>query len=544
MRPPAAQYKFAPVTATSPARLSLIVIEDSADDYELILRRIGTLFPDVFAQRVESAAALVEVLGQREWSAVLSDHRLPGFSSHDALAIVRARTRDLPFVIVSGAIGEDAVVESMHAGADDFVMKDRLGRLGMVLTRALQSAEARARQRKIEAAYQESEARLRAVASNLPGMMFRIDIRDGRVSFDYVSEGARRLFGLAPDDVMRDATLFFQRFSTEDAGGLLTALHHTIEGDGFITWTASICDPGAVEWVQVEAESRQLGPRHVVWDGLVIDVTAAKRAENSLRESRQEMRELARHQAQVREEERDVVARELHDDVGSMLTGVRFETAWLKSLLKASPEADDALKQLDELVEGAILACNRIMHDLHPAILEQGIVAALEWQARKFGKRIGVECRFHPPAEEIEMDSESSMAMFRICQEALNNVAKHACARKVDVVMTVQPDIIALSIADDGIGLTDDAIRRAGRFGLRGMRERALALGGNIAINSSLSGTTITLTLPPIAPPSAELQAAADEAPGAIAETPGRAPPGAVADGSEIGRNAAAGDAR
>ena len=152
------------MTATSAAPLSLIVIEDSVDDFELILRHIRTLFSDVFAQRVESAAALAEALGAREWSAVLSDHRLPGFSSHDALAIVRARTSDLPFVIVSGAIGEDAVVESMHAGADDFVMKDRLGRLGMVLTRALQNAQARVRPRKIEAAYQESEARLRAVA--------------------------------------------------------------------------------------------------------------------------------------------------------------------------------------------------------------------------------------------------------------------------------------------------------------------------------------------------------------------------------------------
>ena len=110
--------------------------------------------------------------------------------------------------------------------------------------------------------------------------------------------------------------------------------------------------------------------------------------------------------------------------------------------------------------------------------------------------------------------------------------------------MTAQSGIIALSIADDGIGLTDDAIRRAGRFGLRGMRERALALGGNIAINSSLSGTTITLTLPAVSPPSAELQAAADESPGAAAGTPVRAPVDAAADGTAAGRNAATGDAR
>ena len=194
--------------------LSLIVIEDSLDDYELIVRRVRAAHPEVFAQRVDSAAALDAALADRTWSAVLSDHRLPGFGSHEALAIVRARTADLPFIIVSGAIGEDAVVEVMRAGADDFVMKDRLNRLDLVLKRALEATAAKRRQRETESAYQESEARLRAVAANLPGMMFRIDIRDGRVTFDYVSDGARRLFGIGADEIAADATTFFGRFAT------------------------------------------------------------------------------------------------------------------------------------------------------------------------------------------------------------------------------------------------------------------------------------------------------------------------------------------
>ena len=480
--------------------LSLIVIEDSLDDYELIVRRVRAAHPEVFAQRVDSAAALDAALADRAWSAVLSDHRLPGFGSHEALAIVRARTADLPFIIVSGAIGEDAVVEVMRAGADDFVMKDRLNRLDLVLKRALEATVARRHQRETESAYQESEARLRAVAANLPGMMFRIDIRDGRVTFDYVSDGARRLFGIGADEIAADATTFFGRFATPDATNLLTALHHAVDGDGFLTWTAAISAPDAVEWVQVDASSRRVGPGHAVWDGLVIDVTAGKRAERELRRAREELQQLARHLAEVREEERDVVARELHDDVGSMLTGVKFETAWLKGLMRDVPAAGDSLKQLDELVEGAILACNRIMQDLHPAILEQGIVAALEWQTQAFGKRIDVACRFHPPAGDVSLDTGASMAVFRICQESLNNVAKHACARHADVTLAVNRDMLALSIADDGIGLSESALKRNGHFGLRGMRERALALGGELAIASSQQGTTITLTLPLLQP--------------------------------------------
>ncbi|MEO6927676.1 MAG: ATP-binding protein, partial [Casimicrobiaceae bacterium] len=472
------------------------LIEDSPDDFELIMRRVRALYPDVFALRVETAAALRAAVEERTWSAVLSDHRLPGFSSHEALAIVREVTPALPFIIVSGAIGEDAVVEAMRAGADDFVMKDRLSRLEIVLKRTLETAAARRRQRETESAYQESEARLRAVAANLPGMMFRINIEDGRVAFDFVSDGARRLFGIGAEEIAGDAALFFGRFAKQDATNLLTALHHAVDGDGFLTWTASIVAPDAVEWVQIEASSRRVAPRHAVWDGLVIDITAAKRAERELRESREELQQLARHLAEVREEERDVVARELHDDVGSMLTGVKFETTWLKGLIRNAPEAADSLKQLDELVEGALLACNRIMQDLHPAILEQGIVEALEWQARVFGKRIGTVCRFHPPAEEIALDTGASMAVFRICQESLNNAAKHACARSVDVTLCATPEQILLTIADDGIGMSDTATRRAGQFGLRSMRERAMALGGELRIASGPQGTTISLALP------------------------------------------------
>ena len=152
---------------------------------------------------------------------------------------------------------------------------------------------ARRRQREIETAYQESEARLRAVAANLPGMMFRIDIRDGRVAFGYASDGARRLFGVPPEAIVADAAAFFGRFGVADAAALLAALHHGVDGDGFLTWTGAVTAPDVVEWVQIEAMSRLIGKAHVVWDGLVIDVTATKHAERDLTRSREELRELA-----------------------------------------------------------------------------------------------------------------------------------------------------------------------------------------------------------------------------------------------------------
>ena len=486
----------------APAPRTVVVIEDSVDDFELVERRLRTALPGANASRVDSAAALGMALAAGIPDLVLCDHRLPGFSLPEALAMVRARDPDVPFVVVSGAIGEDAAVDVMRAGVDDFVMKDRLGRLEPVLVRALDAAASRRRQRETETALQESEARLRAVAANLPGMVFRIDIRDGHVAFAYASDGVRRLFGLPPEAILADPAAFFGRFGITEAAGLVAALHHGIEGDGFLTWTGAVTEPDAVEWVQIEAMSRRRSAAHVVWDGLVIDVTAAKHAERDLTRSREELRELAGHLAAAREDERDVVARELHDEVGSMLTGIKFETTWLKGLLRSAPEAAESLKQLDELVEGAALACNRIMQGLRPAIIEQGIVAAIEWQAQMFAKRHAIACRFHPPQREVALDAGAAMAVFRICQESLNNIAKHAMARHVDVTLDAGA-ALSLVVADDGIGMGESALHKPGHFGLRGMRERALMLGGHLDVASSVAGTVITLRLP-LAPVAAD----------------------------------------
>ncbi|HKO88286.1 MAG TPA: response regulator, partial [Burkholderiales bacterium] len=154
--------------------LRLLVVEDSEADYELLriaLRRSGYALE---AHRVEDEKEMRAALSEREWDAVISDHRLPTFSAHDALATLQSYGLDVPFIILSGAIGEDAAVEAMRAGADDYILKDRLARLIPAIERSMRAAAARAKQRAAEAALRESETRLHAIAANLPGMLFRM----------------------------------------------------------------------------------------------------------------------------------------------------------------------------------------------------------------------------------------------------------------------------------------------------------------------------------------------------------------------------------
>jgi two-component system, NarL family, sensor histidine kinase UhpB len=181
-----------PAASAAPRRaIALLVVEDSDDDYLLLLARLKSGGLTVTARRVETASALQEALAGARWSAVVSDHRLPRFSSIEALAMVRAHDPDMPFLIVSGAIGEEAAVEAMRAGADDYLMKDKLSRLVPALERALDTASVRRAQRDGERALAESEERFRALSANLPGMVFQLEARDDALTLLYASDGSR-----------------------------------------------------------------------------------------------------------------------------------------------------------------------------------------------------------------------------------------------------------------------------------------------------------------------------------------------------------------
>jgi len=485
------------MTASS-SPLALIVIEDSPDDYALLLARLTRGSRPVESVRVETREALEAALRQRAWDAVISDHRLPQFTSLEALARVRAHDRDLPFLIVSGAIGEEVAVEAMRAGADDYLMKDKLGRLEPALARALEAAATRRRQRAAEQALVESETRFRALTANLPGMVFQLEQDGDAFRLTYVSEGARRLFGVAPDALTQDIGNALARLPRADAAGLLRALRRAARGGGELRWVGRLqVAPGDAHWIELSASARAVAPGRSVWDGIVADVTPRKRAEAALTASREELRTLATHQTRVREQEREVIAREIHDDVGSTLTAIKFELAFLRSALKDDARFGEPIGRVTQLIDHAILSSTRIMHDLRPGILDEGVVAALEWQARSFEQRMGIACRFASSHDEIPLSPEQAIAVFRICQEALNNVAKYAQAKSVDIRLRAGAGRLTLDIGDDGRGIEPADLHRPDRFGLRGMRERAHSLGGSVDVRGEPGrGTSISVSLP------------------------------------------------
>jgi PAS domain S-box-containing protein len=232
--------------------------------------------------------------------------------------------------------------------------------------------------------------------------------------------------------------------------------------------------------------------------GIQRDVTDRHQAAEEIRASRQELRALTARLQQVREEERTSIAREIHDELGQALTGLKLDIAWMKSRL---PRDHDVLAQCGSIIQridGTLSAVRRIATELRPSVLDQlGLAAALEWQGHEFEARTGIEVTMALCPDECTIPDHLASSVFRIFQESLTNVARHAGATRVAIRLSQTARLLTLEVSDDGVGIPPDRLEGTASLGLVGMRERALACGGEFTITGRPAlGTTVLLRIP------------------------------------------------
>jgi signal transduction histidine kinase len=250
-------------------------------------------------------------------------------------------------------------------------------------------------------------------------------------------------------------------------------------------------------WVELAGTPCPEPDGSVLWQGVIMDITPQKMAEEALTRSREDLRALTVHLEKAKEEERKAIAREIHDEIGAIIASLKFDVAWLRSRPSMQPEQLERLAGTEALLESARQASDRIARNLRPSVLDQGIVAALEWLTREFGKRYSIATRFRSNREQVDLDEARRTAMFRIGQEALTNIAKHAGGSRVTVELFCSNNAVTLEIVDNGSGMRPGALAKDGRFGVRGMRERATSLGGWLELSSiPQQGTAVMLSLP------------------------------------------------
>jgi PAS domain S-box-containing protein len=232
--------------------------------------------------------------------------------------------------------------------------------------------------------------------------------------------------------------------------------------------------------------------------GIQRDVTSRREAEDELLRSRQELRDLTARLQAVREEERTCIAREVHDELGQALTGLKIDLAWLKSRVTDRPGLAERVQSVIVRIDGAMDTVRRIATNLRPSVLDDlGLVAAVEWQALEFERSTGITTRLEVEADHAEHDDLCATTVFRILQETLTNVARHARATAVHIALRVSAEGLALEVGDNGRGITDAERRSPRSLGLVGIRERAIACGGELVIRGARGrGTTLSVTVP------------------------------------------------
>lgn len=482
--------------------LRLLVVEDNPSDYDLLLYRLKGLPAPVEAERVDTAATLADALTRQSWDMVISDHRLPGFSSEEALTQVRSCDPDLPFLIVSGAIGEDIAVEAMRSGADDYLMKDNLRRLIPAVERSLRAAGEKKAKRRAVAQQRASEERLAAIASNIPGILIqlRLNTATDELSTPMVSDAALHVFGIDAARLAHEPDLLFDQFLPTDTVVLREQLFEASNSEDALHWEGRlrITDAGRPRWMMLNARrSGKSDTSAVLWDGVLLDISRQKHAESELQASRDELRRVTEVFERRRESERGAIAREIHDDIGGTLTKLKADIAWIRKRYGEDAQTAERLEDMVELVDHTVAASQRIARDLRPGILDYGLVPALEWQIADFSKRTELSATFTCNVDEVQLDTQVSTAAFRVLQESLTNILKYAQASKVCVELFVDEENITLEVQDNGVGISPKDLQKRTSFGVRGMKERAQSLGGWLDINSSPGkGTTLMLSIP------------------------------------------------
>ena len=494
--------------ASEPRPVRVLIVEDSEDDVLLLVWELKRGGYNLYYEAVDTRAGMEAALRSGPWDIVISDYSMPDFGGLEALATLRAHALDIPFVIVSGNIGEDVAVEAMKAGAHDYVMKRNLSRLIPALDRELREADVRRARVRAERELRENEARFRAIASNIPGTVYQFVLRNGSGAFAYVSADCARLLGVSPETLQANAGVFRELIVPQDREGYDRALARSAEKLTDLNWEGRIQLPASDEtkWINLRSSPRVLEDGALLWEGVIWNITQSKLAEAEIRRSRQQLQELSDHVEKVKELERTRIAREIHDDIGGNLTAIKIDLLWLTNRLPSEQKPlHEKAGAIERLVDRTMETTQRISRDLRPGILDLGLIAAIEWQAEEFQRRMGIPCEVTTSDDDVVLEQDLCVAIFRIFQETLTNISKYAEATRVDVSLVVGEDVVVLEVCDDGRGIARDQLAKPGSFGIRGMQERARSLGGDVEIEGVPgAGTRIKVEIPlPVAAESA-----------------------------------------
>jgi two-component system, NarL family, sensor histidine kinase UhpB len=462
--------------------LRFVLLEDDPNDAELIQLELAKNGLAIEWRHVVSERDFRDALTGAPPDLVLADYTLPGFDGLAALRILLERCPGVPFIFVSGSLGEERAIEALKSGATDYVLKDRLQRLPAVVKRALTEARERRERREAEAALEEQRVLLGTLIDSLPEIIYAVDPENrvkvvNRALLDTLSKKrdqvlSHRLSELWPEEIVTDMEAQAEN-SMRTGRGVTDQERAWIAPDGAVRWLmythVPLRDHGNVSGLVCTVQ----------------EVTARKALEQEILEiSNREQRRLGS---------------DLHDGLGQELTGLSLLLKGLEvQLSREAPQYSSQVTKISDLLARAIQSTRSLARGLAPVNLERGgLPEALKHLAARCTDMYNLQCSFTNGAQKLpDLEEGAATHLYRVAQEATTNAARYARAKSISIDLRSTARKLQLAIADDGIGLSAGLAQGRPGMGLKIMEYRARMLGGTINFEEPGAGTRIVLSAP------------------------------------------------
>jgi len=486
------------------------------DDQPAKLLSYQTILADLDVNLIlaKSGREALQCLLKQDVALILLDVVMPEMDGFETASLIRQHPRleQTPIIFVTAlSVSDVDRLKGYELGAVDYVfvpvvpeiLRTKVSVFVELYRKRQELQNEIEERRQIEETLSNQSRVLQSILDSMPDAVIVVDAEGKVVLFNPAAE---QIHGIGPADANSGETterygLFLPNMVTPypaDALPLARVLRGEM-ADG-VEMFARL--PHAPQGVWLSANVRPLKSDGGNLQGgvaVIRDITASKRAEQELRRSREQLRNLSTYLESVREEERTHIAREIHDELAQTLTALKMDLSWLGKRLPENQEP--LLKRIQsmfQLIDMTIQTVQRISAELRPGLLDDiGLSAAIEWEIEQFRERTGIACELIFSPEDIVIDRERSTAIFRIFQETMTNIARHAGATKVKISLTRRTQKLKLKIRDNGKGIASEQISDAHSFGLLGMRERVYPWHGKVRIvGRQGKGTIVFVSLP------------------------------------------------
>lgn len=338
----------------------------------------------------------------------------------------------------------------------------------------------------------ESEERYKRITTGLTDYLYTVKVKDGKIVETIHNEACLAITGYSSKNFAEDPYLWINMVVPEEREWIASNFMKILEGKDLPPLEHRIIrKDGKIRWISDTAIPKYDSNGVLVsYDGVIKDITDRKRAEEEIKKAHDLLEQLYIHQEEIRENERRAISREIHDELGQSLTALKMDLGWTKDNVRYNAEVKKKIEDMIDIIGETIEKVQKISSDLRPGLLDDfGLVPAMEWYIQEFEKRAGIKCYFK--TEDIQpINEKKNLALYRILQESLTNVSRHANAKNVNINLSQVDDSIVLEIIDDGIGIEQEKIYSYKSLGLIGIRERVKQFNGNLDITSTRNKQT------------------------------------------------------